>query len=159
MRTIAFVLTLFTVSVGAAQTPAGSPSPLAGTPSQSDTAPIPPPDYGYEPDGRRDPFLSLVHAGAETRKSSTPTTRPDGLGGVLVEEVAVRGIVQSRGAWVAMVAAPSGRSYTVHPGDHLMDGSVRAITADAVVFVHDVRDPLSVEKQREVRKQLRAEVK
>jgi hypothetical protein len=36
-----------------------------------------------------------------------------------------------------------------------MDGTVGAITADAVVFVQQVNDPLSPVKQREIRKPLR----
>lgn len=58
-----------------------------------------------------------------------------------------------------MIGLPSGRSYTVRPGDRLMDGTVRTITAQAVVLMQEVNDPLSLEKQREVRKFLRGEVK
>ena len=72
---------------------------------------------------------------------------------------AVRGILESRGGFVAMIAAPNGRTYNVRPGDRLLDGSVRTITAQAVVFMQEVSDPLSLEKQREVRKPLRPEVK
>ena len=58
-----------------------------------------------------------------------------------------------------MIAAPSGRTYSIRPGDRLMDGSVRTITAQSVVLMQEVNDPLSLEKQREVRKYLRGEVK
>ena len=36
-----------------------------------------------------------------------------------------------------------------------MDGTVKAITADSVVFSQDVNDPLSMVKQKEVRKTVR----
>jgi hypothetical protein len=36
-----------------------------------------------------------------------------------------------------------------------MDGTVRTITPEAVVILQQVRDPLSLDKQREVRKTLR----
>jgi hypothetical protein len=36
-----------------------------------------------------------------------------------------------------------------------MDGTVKTITEDTVVFSQDVNDPLSLVKQREVRKTLR----
>jgi Tfp pilus assembly protein PilP len=85
--------------------------------------------------------------------------RAEGINGILVEEVVVKGIVQTRGAWVAMIATPSGRTYSVRPGDRLMDGNVRTITAQSVVLLQEVNDPLSLEKQREVRKFLRGEVK
>ena len=67
-----------------------------------------------------------------------------GIDGILVEEVVVKGIVQTRGAWVAMIAAPSGRTYSVRPGDRLMDGNVRTITAQSVVLLQEVNDPLSL---------------
>ena len=40
-------------------------------------------------------------------------------------------------------------------GDQLLDGTVKVISADAVVFLQDVTDPLSPIKQREIRKTIR----
>ena len=37
-----------------------------------------------------------------------------------------------------------------------MDGAVKAITLQGLVIVQDVNDPLSLEKQREVRKLLKS---
>jgi hypothetical protein len=72
-----------------------------------------------------------------------------------VDEVVVKGIVQSRGGWMAMIGSTSGKTYSIRPGDRLMDGNVRTITPQAVVLMQQVNDPLSLEKQREVRKYLR----
>jgi len=44
----------------------------------------------------------------------------------------------------------------VHPGDRLADGTIRGITPQFVLIVQQVNDPLSLEKQREVRKFLRS---
>jgi len=55
-----------------------------------------------------------------------------------------------------MVQGPDLKTYIVHPNDRLFDGTVRAITADSLVILQDVNDPLSLTKQREVRKTLRA---
>jgi Tfp pilus assembly protein PilP len=142
----------------AGQAPAPAPPAPAIPPPPRDGAPTPPANYNYEQDGRRDPFVSLVNRGSE---SGTPSTRvrPEGVGGILVDEVVVRGIVQSRGGYVAMIGSPSGRTYSIRPGDRLLDGSVQAITPQAVVLMQEVNDPLSLQKQREVRKFLRAEVK
>ena len=74
---------------------------------------------------------------------------------MLTAELTVRGIMQTRGAWVAMVSGPDGRVYTVHAGDKLADGVVRQVTAASVVILQEVHDPLSLERQREVRKFLR----
>jgi Tfp pilus assembly protein PilP len=141
---------------------ATKPAPATAAPATppADAGPTPPADYGYSPDGRRDPFLSLVNRGVDAaRGADRGAARPEGLPGLMVAEVAVRGIVQTPRGYVAMVGGPSGKTYSVRPGDRLMDGSVRAITAQAVVLLQDVNDPLSLEKQREVRKYLRGEVK
>jgi Tfp pilus assembly protein PilP len=127
----------------------------APRPSVPDAPPTPPPNYTYEPDARRDPFVSLVNRGTDARDGVPSGNRPEGIAGILVDEVVVKGIVQSRGGWVAMIGAASGKTYSIRPGDRLMDGSVRAITPQAVVLMQQVNDPLSLEKQREVRKYLR----
>ena len=43
----------------------------------------------------------------------------------------------------------------MHQGDKLLDGTIRAITQQGLVIVQEVNDPLSLVKQREVRKFLR----
>jgi Tfp pilus assembly protein PilP len=141
----------------AAQAPTAPAAPPA-TPQQP-PPPTPPADYSYTPENRRDPFVSLVNRGSDGRVTGQSGTRPEGLAGIGVEEVVVRGIVQSRGGWIAMIASPAGRTYTIRAGDRLLDGNVRTINGQAVVLMQEVNDPLSLEKQREVRKFLRAEVK
>ena len=146
----------------------GAPPPAAGSPLRPtasghgltiDVAPAPPADYVYESHGRRDPFVSLVNRGTDGRTIQVNAVRPEGLAGVLVDELVVRGIVQSRGGWMAIVESNGGRAYSVRLGDRLMDGSVSAITSDVVAFMQDVNDPLSLAKHREVRKYLRGEVR
>ncbi len=117
-------------------------------------APLPPAGFTYEAGGRRDPFISLANQGSDPR--SEGHTRYQGLQGVGVNEVSVKGIVLYERQLVAMVQAPDNRTYLVRPNDRLLDGSVRAVTSEAVVFVQQVNDPLSLVKQREIRKALRA---
>ena len=71
-------------------------------------------------------------------------------------EISVRGIVQSRGELVAMVQGPDNRTYIVHQGDKLADGTIKTITPQGLVVIQEVNDPLSLVKQREVRKLLRS---
>jgi Tfp pilus assembly protein PilP len=156
------VATLLTVSLSSvsAQTPAPAPggaasAPQAPAPAQPSaaTAPTPPANDGYTIDGRRDPFVPLL--GDTGKKGAPAQVRADGVAGLVTDEVAVRGILQSQGRWVAMVAGPAGKVYTVRPGDRLADGTVRGITPQFVVILQQVDDPLSLEKQREVKKFLR----
>ena len=57
---------------------------------------------------------------------------------------------------MALVQGPDNKTYLVRVNDRLADGNVRAVTADTLVLMQDVNDPLSATKQREVRKTLRA---
>lgn len=133
-----------------------APPPAAPAAAPGPPLPAPPPNYQYSPDGRRDPFVDLVNRGADTvRGNNASAKRPEGVPGLETNALVVRGIMQSRGAFLAMVAGPDGKVYTVRAGDKLFDGVIRSITAQAVVILQEVNDPLSLEKQREVRKFLR----
>jgi Tfp pilus assembly protein PilP len=114
--------------------------------------PAAPQGYTYNPEGRRDPFVSLLNRGVEQRPQSP---RPEGLTGLSVTDISIRGIVANRGSYIAMIEAPDAKTYIVRTGDKLYDATVKAVLADAVVFVQQVTDPLSLVKQREIRKPLR----
>jgi Tfp pilus assembly protein PilP len=130
------------------------PAPALPVPAVPHAAPLPSAGFTYEAGGRRDPFISLANQGSDPR--SEGRTRYQGLSGLGVNEVSVKGIVLYERQLVAMVQAPDNRTYLVRPNDRLLDGSVRAVTSEAVVFVQQVNDPLSLVKQREIRKALRA---
>ena len=82
--------------------------------------------------------------------------RPQGLQGLTINEMTLRGIVLSRGEYLAVLEAPDARTYIVRVSDILFDGIVRAITSDVVIFLQAVNDPLSLETEREVRRMLRS---
>ena len=108
--------------------------------------------YSYDSGGRRDPFVSLLARGVELPSVSE---RPDGLPGLSVNEVALRGVVMSNGAYLAVLEAPDNKTYIVRPDDQLFDASIKEITAESVVFLQEVSDPLSLVTEREVSKGLR----
>jgi type IV pilus assembly protein PilP len=166
--TICFVAGLLPVTAAGAQSPAPqTPAPQAPapqtaappsagapaapqTPAEAQTSAAP---YTYDPAGRRDPFVSLLGKGGDGR---TGGTRPSGVPGFLINEVSIKGIVKDRTGYLAMIQGSDNKTYVVRPGDRLLDGSVKSIVADAVVFSQDVNDPLSLIKQREIRKPLRS---
>ena len=146
----------------AAQTPPaaqGSAQPAQGTPPAGAPAAAQPPaaqpePYTYNPEGRRDPFTSLIGTGGtETRNTGR---RGEGPAGMSVADVSVRGVLQSRGALVAMIQGPDNKTYIVHQGDKLLDGVIKTITPQGLVIIQEVNDPLSLVKQREVSKLLRS---
>jgi hypothetical protein len=55
-----------------------------------------------------------------------------------------------------MVQAPNDRTYTVRDGDTLADGQIKSVTAEGLLILQDVNDPLSLVKQREVYRRLRS---
>jgi type IV pilus assembly protein PilP len=121
-------------------------------PAESGTAAMAPVDtFTYNPEGRRDPFVSLLARGTERRPGGSQI---EGVAGMAVDELSVRGIVTSRGGYVAMVQGPDSKTYLLRANDKLLDGTVKAITAQGVVILQDVNDPLSLVKQKEVRKML-----
>ena len=120
------------------------------TPAQN-----PPSDvYVYQPAGRRDPFLNVLATGAEPARA--PAIRGDGIAGLMVNEIAIRGVMQSGKKLIAMIQGPDGKHHIIRAGDKFVDGAVKAITLQGLVIVQDVNDPLSLEKRREVRKLLKS---
>ena len=64
--------------------------------------------------------------------------------------------MQSRGEMVAMIQGPDNKTYIVHQGDKLLDGTIKSITSQGIVVDQQVNDPLSIVKQREITKMLRS---
>jgi hypothetical protein len=131
--------------------------------SGAQAAPPPPPaeapgaGYTYDPAGRRDPFVSLLGRGGDVPR---PGVRPQGIAGLLIGEVTLKGVIKTaKGEYVALLQAPDNKTYIAHAGEKVMDGAIKTITAAEVVFTQDVNDPLSLVKQREVRKGIRPEAR
>jgi Tfp pilus assembly protein PilP len=113
-----------------------------------------PQGYTYRPEGRRDPFTSLLLRGSQLQ-NPTLGARAAGLSGLETSEVTLKGTIASQGDFVGILQGADTKTYIVRAGDRLLDGTIRAITQDSMVVTQQVTDPLSLEKQREVRKVLR----
>jgi len=147
VRVLGVAVLLLVAAGAAAQAPAASPAP---TPDQL----IEPAGFTYNPEGRRDPFVSLIRRGGTAADGGTGT-RPAGLAGLAVGEVTLRGTMRGREGFVGVLQGADQKTYIVRAGDRLFDGTIRAISQNDMVIVQQVNDPLSLEKQREVRKMLR----
>jgi type IV pilus assembly protein PilP len=138
--------------------PAEVPATAAVAPAvvAAGSAPINPEIKGfvYDPEGRRDPFVSLLRRGADAAAQTTGPRRP-GLPGLSVSEVTLKGTMASKGGYIGLLKGADSKTYIVRPGAQLLDGTVQAVSADAVVILQQINDPLSVQKEREVRKTLR----
>ena len=127
--------------------------PAAIPPPAPAAAPAPADNYTYNPEGRRDPFVSLLRGGSDQRAARIGVA---GLAGLTVDEISVRGVVAGNNGYVAMVMGPDNKTYIARANDKLLDGTVKAVTAQGLVILQEVNDPLSLVKQKEVRKMLRA---
>ena len=125
--------------------PASPQPPAPATPAPAAEA------FTYDPAGRRDPFVSLLSRGLEPVSGKKLT----GLASLTTGEVMLRGVLQSRNSYVALVSGPDGKTYPAHVNDRLLDGVIRSVTPQGIVIMQEVNDPLSLVKQREVRKGLR----
>jgi Tfp pilus assembly protein PilP len=126
-----------------------TPAPVAAA-AVAIAAPEP---YKYDPQGRRDPFVSLIGRGAD-ETAAPGGHRADGLQGLSTVEVSLRGVMQSRGGYVAIVQGPDQKTHLVRPNDRLLDGTVKSISPQGLVILQEVNDPLSLVKQKEIRKTL-----
>lgn len=106
--------------------------------------------YRYDPQGRRDPFRSLI---GPTPKLE-PGQRPAGVPGFLIDEIKLQGVFKTRQGLTGMINGPDNKGYLIRVGDKVLDGEVIRITPSSVVFRQEVNDPTRIERFREVVKDL-----
>lgn len=109
--------------------------------------------YRYDPQGRRDPFQSLIGP----RPPLPPGQRPPGVPGFLVDEMKLEGVIKTRQGFVGVVMGPDNKGYNVHVGEKALDGEVIRITPTSVVFRQEVNDPTRIERYKEVVKEITPE--
>jgi Tfp pilus assembly protein PilP len=108
--------------------------------------------YTYDPGNRRDPFKSLEVA---QNRPEVKGPLPEGIAGLLIDEIDLTGIFRTSRGFIAQVSAPNkNRSYLLRDGDQLYDGDVVRITQTEIVFKQIVNDPTVLKPFREVVKKL-----
>lgn len=94
--------------------------------------------YNYDPQGRRDPFLSLIQEAKEKprKRGATPIENFD------VSEIKLIAIAWDSQQYYAMITLPDNKSYTVRKGVvlGLYGGRVEGITRDSVIIREAVKD-------------------
>ena len=108
--------------------------------------------FTYDPGNRRDPFKSLLIA---PDRPEFRGPRPEGIPGLLIDEIDLKGIFRTARGYVAQVnASNQKKSYLLKEGDQLYDGDVRSIGKNEVVFKQIVQDPTALKPFREIVKSL-----
>ena len=106
----------------------------------------------YDPGWRPDPFrdLSAPWLGPRSRSRYADHPRPEGIAGLLVDEIEVDALFVYPETTLAEVRTRSGR-YRLRPGARIYDADVTAIDADgSVTFRQIVRDPSAPRPFQEV---------
>jgi len=108
--------------------------------------------FTYDPGNRRDPFKSLLIAPGRPEFRGP---RPEGIPGLLIDEIDLKGIFRTARGYVAQVnASNQKKSYLLKEGDQLYDGDVMSIGKNEVVFKQIVQDPTALKPFREIVKSL-----
>jgi hypothetical protein len=108
--------------------------------------------YSYDAGTRRDPFRSLLQA---EERPDLRGPRPEGIAGLLIDEISLTGIFQTPRGWVAqVVSSDQKKSYLLREGDQLYDGDVVRINRTEMVFKQILNDPTALKPFREVTKKL-----
>lgn len=106
------------------------------------------------PANRRDPFIS-------------PIVKASGGGGpvcetgkrcLMVDQIALKGIVKSPNGYIAVVENAAKRAYFLRENDPVFNGSVVKITGDTIIFREQTVDKLGKQSMREVTKKVNAPV-
>lgn len=156
---ISLLIVVTVVATGLAQGPAGTTTTGTAATSGTDVSktleeileePAATDTYRYDPQGRRDPFRSLIGPAPKHDISQ----RPEGVPGFLVDEVKLQGVINTRHGLAGMISGPDNKGYLIRVGDKLFDGEVIRITRSSVVFRQEVNDPTRIERYREVVKDL-----
>ncbi len=114
--------------------------------------------YVYLPEGRRDPFLTILkESGGESGRKADELHLPP-LQRVSVAELSVIGIIWGGFGYTAMVQTSDGKGYTVQRGTRIgnNNGVVSAITEKAVIVEERFTDIYGKKQVREYAKPLHA---
>jgi Tfp pilus assembly protein PilP len=108
--------------------------------------------FTYDPGNRRDPFKSLL---VEQQAREFRGPRPEGIPGLLIDEIDLTGVWRTGKGYVAQVVASNQKkTYLLKEGDQLYDGDVVSINKKEIVFKQIVQDPTALKPFREVVKSL-----
>jgi hypothetical protein len=105
-------------------------------------------DKKYNPNGKRDPFLSPVVSKAGGSGCTT------GKKCLEIGTISLRGIVHAESGFIAVVSNGMNKAYFLHENDPVFNGYVVKITGDSIVFQETLQDRLGKTFTREVVKKI-----
>ena len=107
--------------------------------------------YVYDPQGRRDPFRSLLQGADQLEEAPVG----EGIPSLKIDEIDLTGIFVTGSGTVAQIfSASQGKSFLLREGDQLRDGDVVSISSTEIVFKQDISGLDELKPFREVVKKL-----
>jgi hypothetical protein len=104
-----------------------------------------------KPIGKRDPFVSVIVARNDSSAACSGGKRC-----LVIDQLALRGIVRTPSKWIALVENPAKKTYYLYENDPIYNAVVVRITGDSVIFRETVMDALGHSTEREVVKRVSA---
>src|SRR5437762_13839822 len=94
--------------------------------------------------------------GVKAKDIQSASPRPDGVPGLLIDEIRLKGILRTPKGFVAQVLPSQGvrKSYLLREGDQLFDGDVISINRSQIIFKQVVENLTTLKPFREVVKSL-----
>ncbi len=145
---IVFLIFLFLPLLNAQE--AEEESGVAVLQEESSELELPPGEFVYRPEGRRDPFVSLLRSRNVRAKRETL----HGLAGLMIDEVDLSGIAFANGRFHVLLTGPDGRPYKVGLGTKLYDGEITHIDHGSVTFRKILTVALGGQRERTIIKRL-----
>lgn len=145
MKFLIMMLILFSMVIPAQQETQATEQEAKVT-DDNTQAQVPPGEFIYQPQGRRDPFWDL----SKGEKAKTAREELEGIAGLLIDELKLEGIVFARGKYQALLSGPSNAEppFNVTIGVNVYDGVIVKIDANSVVFKKILTMPLGGKKEK-----------
>lgn len=102
---------------------------------------------------KRDPFVSPI-----VSKVGGPTNCAGGKKCLVVDQVALKGVVRSQNGMIAVIVNAANKAYFMRENDPVYNGFVVKITPDSIVFRETVTDRFGKSGTREIVKKVNAPV-
>jgi len=143
-----------TTAHGSTTAKASKPAKPAATAKVADKSAVTPTQRAEtltKPIGKRDPFVSVIVARNDSSAACTGGKRC-----LVIDQLALRGIVRTPSKWIALVENPAKKTYYLYENDPIYNAVVVRITGDSVIFRETVMDALGHSTEREVVKRVSA---
>jgi len=143
-----------TTAHGSTTAKASKPAKPAATAKVADKSAVTPTQRAEtltKPIGKRDPFVSVIVARNDSSAACTGGKRC-----LVIDQLALRGIVRTLSKWIALVENPARKTYYLYENDPIFNAVVVRITGDSVIFRESVMDALGHSTEREVVKRVNA---